>query len=280
MSGKKIIWLASYPKSGNTWFRVFLSNLLSEKEEPVHLNQLHSTPIASGRTLFDENAGVSSSDLSLEEIENLRPGIYREITSNSEDLIYQKVHDAWKLAPSGEPLFPANVTKAVVYFIRNPLDVTVSFAHHSSATLEKTVKEMNDPDNAFCEKPGKLYNQLRQDLLNWSGHVNSWVNDSGLSVVVLRYEDILDNPYREFKKALDFIGLDFSENKIRSAIENAEFNKLKELEAKEGFNEKPIKMQTFFREGRSGSYRNHLDNNLVKEIISVHGEVMRRYRYL
>jgi hypothetical protein len=253
---------------------------LSEKEEPVHFNQLHSTPISSGRTLFDENAGVSSSDLSLEEIENLRPEIYREIARNSNDILFQKVHDAWKTNSAGNSIFPDDVTKAVIYFIRNPLDIAVSFAHHSSSTLEKTVKKMNDPDNAFCEKPGKLYNQLRQDLLNWSGHVGSWINDSGLPVVVLRYEDMLEDPYREFKKALDFIGLEFPENKIRCAIENSEFNKLKELEGKEGFNEKPIKMGLFFREGRSGTHRNHLDDNLVKEIISVHGKVMREYGYL
>ena len=101
----------------------------------------------------------------------------------ADELFFQKAHDAWKKTPSGEPMFPEDVTKGVIYFIRNPLDVAVSFAFHSSSSFEKTVKEMNDPENAFCGKPKLLYNQLRQDLLSWSGHVKSWVDDSGLPVL-------------------------------------------------------------------------------------------------
>ncbi len=280
MNPKPIIWLASYPKSGNTWFRIFLSNLFSESDEPVSINKLHATPIASGRTLFDEYAGVSSSDLSQDEIDDLRPGVYREAAANSGELIFQKVHDAWRLTPSGEPMFPADVTKAVIYFIRNPLDVAVSFAFHSSSSFEKAVDEMNDPDNAFCGKPKRLYNQLRQHLMTWSGHVKSWVDESGLPVLVLRYEDMKADTYNSFKKALDFLELEFSDQKIRQAIHNADFRNVRLMEEAEGFNEKPIKMTSFFREGAAGGWRNHLDPKDVERIVSEHGEVMRRYGYL
>ncbi|KAB2870631.1 MAG: sulfotransferase domain-containing protein, partial [Bacteroidales bacterium] len=94
---RKIVWLASYPKSGNTWFRVFLSNLLSESDQPADINNLYATPIASSRELFDEATGLSSAELTLDEIDILRPGVYSYAARNSKEILFQKVHDAWLL---------------------------------------------------------------------------------------------------------------------------------------------------------------------------------------
>ena len=70
-NGKNIIWLASYPKSGNTWFRIFLTNLLQKHTSPANINELTGGPIASSRQLFDELTGIDSSDLTFDEIEKL-----------------------------------------------------------------------------------------------------------------------------------------------------------------------------------------------------------------
>ena len=280
MSAPNIIWLASYPKSGNTWFRVFLSNLLSESDTPVSINELHSTPIASSRVAFDEFTGVSGSDLSMEEIDNLRPEVYREISRNADGPVFQKVHDAWKKNTKGEPVFPPEVTRAVVYFIRDPRDVAVSFAHHSSATFEKMVKNMADPGFSFCEKESRFYNQLRQELSSWSGHVKSWVDESGLPVLVMRYEDMKNNTFHEFQKAVEYLGLGYPEEKIRLALKNSDFRQLKKMEEVDGFSEKPINMKSFFREGRTGIYKEHLDEKLIALIEQNHGEVMKRFGYL
>ena len=279
MPTPNLIWLSSYPKSGNTWFRAFLSNLMSEKDEPVHINELHSTPIASSRVMFDEYAGTAGSDLTMEEIDNLRPQVYREISGSSDELSFHKVHDAWKMNSRGEPVFPPDVTKAVIYFIRDPRDVAVSFAHHSSATLEKMVKNMADENFAFCDKNVKVYNQLRQDLSSWSGHVKSWVDESGLPVLVLRYEDMKNNTFPSFKRAVEYLGLDYPDSKIKLALKNSDFRQLKEMEEKEGFSEKPIKMRSFFREGRTGTYREELSAELIERIERDHGEVMGRFGY-
>lgn len=275
-----IVWLASYPKSGNTWFRIFLSNLYAENEEPVSINELHSTPIASSRSIFDDHTGVNASDLSATEIENLRPEVYLETSRLSDDILFQKVHDAWKITSSGKPLFPPEATRAVLYFIRNPLDVAVSFAHHSMIDPRKMIERMNDPGYAFCEKPVRIYNQLRQDLNTWSGHVQSWVDESGLPVRVLRYEDMKTRTYEEFTSALEFCGLTFPGEKIRKAIRNSDFRTLKELEEKEGFQEKPINMKSFFRKGESESWKEELSPAEVEKIRKDHAPVMKRFGYL
>lgn len=277
---KKIVWLASYPKSGNTWFRVFLSNLLSGKEEPVSINRLHATPIASSRILFDDFAGVSSSDLSMQEIEELRPEVYRQIALEAKQLVFHKVHDAWKNTPSGKEMFPEDITRAVIYFIRNPLDVTVSFSFHSRMKPELMVDRINNKTYAFCDRKDRIYNQFRQKLMDWSGHVHSWVDQSGLPVLVLRYEDILENTFLNFKKALEFIGLDKSDAEIRKAIHSSSLKKLAAMEEEEGFIEKPIQMNAFFRSGKAGNWREHLSNKVAQDLVSRHHPLMERYGYL
>ncbi len=75
---RRIVWLASYPKSGNTWMRAFLSNYLADGDKPVDINSLDTGgPIASARTIFDEAVGVEASDLTQDEIERYRPRVYR-----------------------------------------------------------------------------------------------------------------------------------------------------------------------------------------------------------
>lgn len=277
---KKIVWLASYPKSGNTWFRVFLENVFSEKDEPVKINDLNSVPIASSRSLFDEHAGVSSSDLTMKEVEELRSEIFRVFARDTKGPIFMKVHDAWREAPSGKSVFPAEVTRGVIYFVRNPLDVAVSFAFHESRSPKEIARLMCDSHHAFCNKPGKLYNQFLQPLKDWSGHVKSWVDESGLPVHVVRYEDMLRNTFDTFVGALEFLSMNPSKESIQRAIEASDFERLRKIEQKEGFKEKPIEMRSFFRNGKTGTWRKHLDELSVKELITNHYEIMKRFGYL
>lgn len=253
---------------------------MSDADEPVSINKLHSTPIASSRSLFDDYAGTSASDLSMEEIDNLRPLVYKDISDQADDLVFHKVHDAWKLNARGEPVFPPEITKAVIYFIRDPRDVAVSFANHSSTTIEKIVQNMGDSSFSFCDSRERIQNQLRQELSSWSGHVKSWLKDSHLTVFVMRYEDMLKNGLEEFKKAVNYLGLTYNEEKLKLAFRNSEFKSLRKIEEEEGFNEKPMGMKSFFRKGKSGDWHNHLDEKLVKQLVKDHGQIMERFDYL
>ncbi len=277
---KKIVWLASYPKSGNTWFRIFLSNLLNEDESSININNLKAAPIASSRILFDDNTGAASSDMTTEEIEELRPEIYRQVADEAVEKLFFKVHDAWKLTPSGKSMFPKEITKAVVYFIRNPLDVTVSYAFHSNLPPSEIIKQVNNERNAFAQKSNRLNKQIKQDLCDWSGHVISWVDGSGLPIIVLRYEDMITDTFSTFQKALQFIGIEKSENEVLNAIKASSFSKLQEYESIDGFKEKPIGMKAFFRKGSIGDWREHLSKNDVKSLIEKHKVLMERYGYL
>ena len=142
----KIIWLASYPKSGNTWMRTLLTNYLRDSDTPADINKLDGGPIASARGWFDEWAGIEASALNDTVIERLRPDVYRCMAGESPDTLYMKVHDAWGRTDSGEALFPADVTGGVVYILRNPLDMARSCAHHWGLDIHKAVEDMCDTE--------------------------------------------------------------------------------------------------------------------------------------
>jgi hypothetical protein len=222
---------------------------------------------------------VSSSDLTADEIQRLRSQVYRLNAMESDELIYHKIHDAWTRLTDGEPLIPVDATRSVVYIIRNPLDVVVSFAYHLNIGIDKTIGIMNNPVYAFCDQNDRLNNQLRQSLLTWSGHVKSWVDESGLPLLVLRYEDLLIAPDATFSKAISFIGLNHTQDEIHTALDCCAFARLKKQEEEKGFSEKSAKSDRFFRKGVAGDWRSVLTKEQVRKIVEAHWEVMERFGY-
>jgi hypothetical protein len=138
MSG--IIWLASYPKSGNTGFRVFLTNLLGEEDGPAQINRMVSTPIASARGIFDDEAGIEA--LTPDEFDRLRPEIYAHLAEYAEETLFMKVHDAYTSNDKNLPLFAKEATAGAIYIIRNLLDVVISFADHSGLDYDTAISKM------------------------------------------------------------------------------------------------------------------------------------------
>jgi aryl sulfotransferase len=279
MCKKNIIWLASYPKSGNTWFRAFLTNLFSGDTGPADINRLIPSTIASSRELFEETSGIPSSDLLLNEVEHTRPLVYEQIAAESENPVYFKIHDAYTFLSDGSPLIPASATKAVLYIIRNPLDIAVSFAHHMSASIDKTISIMNDTEYSFCNFNDRLGSQIRQVILSWSRHVISWVDESGLPLLVIRYEDMISNALDTFTRAVLFLGLNEPEERILIAIKNSSFEILKEQEIQKGFNEKNIKTRSFFRKGQADEWKSVLTQDQADRIRKAHGTIMKRFDY-
>jgi len=277
MGKRNIVWIASYPKSGNTWFRAVLNNLLSAPEDVKSINELDLAGIASSRTLFDQLSGISSSDLSIDEIEKYRPMVYRQLSDESDDTIYLKVHDAWKLNSAGDALFPEDASKAVIYIIRHPLDVAVSLSYHNSEDVNDSLKKMNDFSYGLCLGKKRIFNQLPQNLHTWSRHVRSWVMESGLKVHLLRYEDMIDNPYEAFSAALTALDLKYSEDMLLAAIRNSDFEVLKLQEQAEGFVEKPINAASFFRKGSKAEWVNQIEKEVAKAFLNENREILQLF---
>ncbi len=274
-----IYWLASYPKSGNTWFRTFLRNLMADSDTPADINDLSTGSIASGRGWLDEVLGFDTAELDPDEVDRLRPAVYRWALKD-EEIGYHKIHDAYTLTTSGEPLVSREGTLGALYILRNPLDVAPSYANHNRSSIDDAIMRMGQHQHALCKSRKSLPNQTRQKLLTWSEHVLSWVDAPNLNCLVMRYEDMKANPIKSFTEAAAFLQLPTEPARIEKAIRFSDFKELARQEAEKGFREKPPKVESFFRQGTTGDWRNKLTPEQVAQIIADHGEVMRRFGYV
>jgi aryl sulfotransferase len=278
---KGIVWLASYPKSGNTWLRVFLTNLERHAGARASINDLDYVSASGARAHFDEAVGYKATELTHDEVDLLRPDVYEYERRVRDETFYCKVHDAFVTLPDGRPLFPPPPSSfGAVYLIRNPLDVCVSFAHHLGVEdLDAMIGSMADRAFAFADCPRDPGPQLRQRLLTWSEHVRSWVDASEMPVHVMRYEDMRRRPLETFSACAEFLGLPHDPERIGCALENSSFEDLREEETRGGFKEAPS-ARPFFREGRVGSWRGRLTPRQANRIVRDHRDVMRRFGYL
>ena len=277
----EIVWLASYPKSGNTWMRVLLANYIRDVGQPIDINSMDDFPIASYRWWFDDCVGLKASQLDETVIQRLRPEVYRRLAAENGQTLFVKVHDRWQLTDRREPLFPPEITRGVVYIVRNPLDLVASYANHSSRSVEDVVDSMCDPLFAMAPSTHGLHLQLRQVLGSWSDHVGSWVDDSGLPIHLVRYEDMRYDPEASFSAVVRFCGLPVDRDRIRRAVGFSDFNELQRQEQASGFRERRNgSAGPFFRRGEVGGWRRELSAALARRVIDDHGPMMNRLGYL
>ncbi|WP_417069495.1 sulfotransferase domain-containing protein [Niveibacterium terrae] len=278
-----IVWLASYPKSGNTWMRTLLANLVKSRGQVVSLQQLdtpYSGPIASSARLFESMVGEPFCNLNPALVDRLRPRAYRDFAALLRLPCWMKVHDAWRRTSSGEALFPPEVSLGCIYIVRNPLDVAVSMAPFFNKTLDESVDMLCDPGAGLCMDKNRLCRQLPQLMYDWSGHVESWIDSPIERKMVLRYEDMLADTSGCFRAVLDWSGIPYSESELEGAVSASDFRQLKAQEEKEGFRERGKSDTPFFRSGKAGGWREALTEKQVDRIVGQHGRVMRELGYL
>ena len=191
---RRIAWLASYPRSGNSWVNVLLANFLSASTEPVGINEIpEEFPVVGvcQRRWHDSVTGISSSNCTDDETESLRPAVCRALAREAKPgktLLFCNTHEACRATPFDEPLFPDDVTVGAVYVVRHPLDVVVSWAFYfGDEDFSDSIASLNSRKNRLG---GAGTPELRQRLLDWSGHVESW-SGAPFPVLWIRYEDLL-----------------------------------------------------------------------------------------
>jgi hypothetical protein len=271
-----IIWLASYPKSGNTWLRSFLHNLLRTGDRSYDINRL--TDLTAGESMtelyraFDPALDEHFTD---DRVRELRPLVHRAISQRSPDTVLVKTHNA--LAEIDDaPLITLDVTAGAIYVVRNPLDVAISFSHHNRTTIDNIIEFMNTRSAATVSNATNVY----EFYDTWSGHVASWTATPSPTLHVMRYEDMLANPHKSFAAVVKFLGIEAPRQRIEKAVRLSSFQVLKEQERRQGFRERPRAMEAFFREGKAGQWRKVLSNEQIAAIVSAHREQMARFGYL
>jgi hypothetical protein len=275
-----IVWLASYPKSGNTWARIFLNNYILDGEAPANINQLEEGMHAGTRELFDRLTGVESSDLTPGEIDRVRPWMYQQWVIETDETLFVKVHDAWHFNADGNPIFPISATKTAVYIIRNPLDIVSSFANHYALTRDETISIMGNAHYGLAYSTHKLSRQLPQFVGSWHSHAASWTEIATLPVHLMRYEDMCLSPTETFGRLIQAIGLSFDSNRLAKAIRFSAFDQVKKQETAVGFIERRPGVTSFFRQGKFGGWQTELTPAQINTVCHNHGKLMQRFGYL
>lgn len=264
MTAKSIVWLASYPKSGNTWLRMFLANYLMNREEPLPLNDVAKLGFGDANPALYARVAKRPIDPSDHRAcLALRPRVLAAITANRADVNLVKTHNA-RTTAFGTELVPAAVTRAAIYIVRHPLDMALSYARHYAMTVEHVVEAIQRDDHVITGDRGSV----PQYLGAWATHVRSWTRPRDFPVLTLRYEDLLDDPATGFARALRHLGLPVEDERLARAVRFSSFGELKAQEETTGFVEQSANGVSFFNQGKAGQWRERLDPGLADGFIA------------
>lgn len=271
-----IVWLASYPKSGNTWMRAFIANLIANRPAPLPLAALPAYgKLEADPDVYSRIAGKPSASLDFDQLCALRPEAHAAIAAAAQRTVFVKTHSMAAIH-NGVALITPQVTAGAVCVVRNPLDVVISMADHFAITIDEAIAYLGDERAATANSD--LF--VSEFLGSWSQHVKSWADMEGPRVLLLRYEDLLEKPAKGFAKVARLIGLDGDRGRIERAIAHASFGALAAMEKRDGFVEVPIKGKRFFRSGRANQWREALTREQISSVIVTHREQMQRFRYV
>jgi hypothetical protein len=291
---RSIVWLASYPKSGNTWARLMITALRKTDHAALDINEIAGqVNIASARATFDHRLLLDSGLLTHDEIDALRPRVYEDIAAeedpdDEEDdrgaaVHFVKVHDAYATLPGGEPLLGgARGAKGAILVVRDPRAVVPSLANHLHMGIDEAIAFMANPAAGFCASDKLLPPQLRQLLFGWSGHAASWLEQRDIPVHLLRYEDLKRDTEAMFAQAMAFADVPAAPQDIARAAAMTRFETLQAQEKAAGFKEWNARQSggaLFFRRGEAAGWRDELSADQVRRIEDAHGPMMTRLGY-
>lgn len=276
MPAPNLVWLASYPKSGNTWTRVFLANYILDRDTPVPLGEIHRIGANdSGVDLYKRIAGPGFLPTDLSAALTTRTRLLKALSENGASVNFLKTHNL--NAPVGmAQLVPPALTKAAVYILRDPRDVAVSYARHFGVSHAKAVANFADANHSTAPSQ----QAVKQYLGTWSAHVAGWVDGAAFPVFVQRYEDMLAAPEEVFASMLEFIGIPVEPKRLSKAVRFSDFGELSRQEAETGFSERSANSDRFFHTGTANQWRTALSEEEARRLVEDHGAVMRGQGYL
>mgnify|MGYP001220681077 FL=1 len=263
-----IIWLASYPKSGNTWVRAFLSSILYSEKGINDFSTLHKIEQFPKKEHFE--------DL-IEDLQN--PKKIFENWKNAQNKInlnknikLLKTHHVLCKIDNFEFTDNSN-SLGVIYVVRDPRTVLLSIKHHFGMKSLDEARDFITNENIWLgvnksEKYKNKSNKVPTLIGSWRVNYLSWKNKIQ-NYLIVKYEDLLENPQKEFFKISKFIeklmNCKFDEEKIKNAIETTSFQTLQKLEEKGLFTEQGQGAR-FFNSGPNTDWKTQLDKNIIDEI--------------
>ena len=273
-----IIWIASYPKSGNTWVRSFLTSYMFKNGKSFNFNDLDKIKSFPSDDEINFLKNKYNNYKFTHMAENW-DSFQKKIIKKSK-FTFLKTHNAL-CNIKGNNFTTLENTLGLIYIIRDPRDVLISYASHLNLDLKNTANLMSDL-NVVEKTPDLLDRSL---LSSWSNHYNSWKHFPGKKIII-RYEDLIDSPDLTFLKVIEYLNklIDIKINKdlITETINLVNFQKLKKLENENGFpeNKSPDKKHIFFKSGEKDQWKNKLPVNLQNKFKDIFKNEMFENKYI
>ncbi|MBT5434027.1 MAG: sulfotransferase domain-containing protein [Alphaproteobacteria bacterium] len=272
----KIIWIASYPKSGNTWLRIFLFNLFADSPEPMTLSEVsHMSTSDTVLRWYREVDERDPASWTMHDVADLRLVMQRHMTTQSLDAVFMKTHAA--LVPmAGRQPFDMEASAGAVYIVRNPLDVAVSYMRHAGVPADQIVDIMSTP-NHMLPRTDDLAEFVQG---GWSQNVMSWTREPNPAIHVVRYEDLAAKGMETFGAICSFLKLEMDEERVARALDHASITTLRRLEDEQGFNERSVHQERFFGEGGVDAWKRDLPEENARQLVQRHRAQMERFGYV
>lgn len=271
---RNIIWIASFPKSGNTWSRFLLNALMHRK---TSLENLDSDAKISG--------ACTAKGLLKEYMEE-KGDLAQRLTTRGEALrklslsrapgkkLVLKTHSAFAEFQK-KPQIPMDVSAAAMLVIRNPFDVLCSCMNHFGFSEEQAFNFMDKISSSIGETD-KHFPVL---CSSWDGYIQSWTKNAKFPILLLRYEDMKSHPFTSASRICKFFNIKATESEIIDAIEATSFKNLQKLEDDNGFKEASEKGERFFYKGEVGYFKDKLSQATIDKVVKRFGESMKKVGY-
>ena len=273
----KNIFLASYPKSGNTWLRSIIGNFYNFDKE-FTLNDLKSIPLLSIKKHFSEFENkiyINNNELHFDWISQNIIKCQSLLNNKPNHLNIFKTHSARHKNFTNE-----SVNAGFIYIVRDPRDIIVSLKNFSGKEIDKTIDEF-----LFSKSLMITTNGAQELLSTWELNVQSWLNYKSVPRLIIKYEDLKLNPkeiilnIKKFLNKIHSFNINLRDQDIDKIVENTNFNNLKKLEDKNGFDE-ASKHSKFFRSGTSNQWKDVLTNTQINLIEKNLKSLMRYFNYI
>jgi hypothetical protein len=276
---RRLAWIASYPRSGNTWLRSFLFSLYhvfrDASFESLDFHRVNEfCPWDNSAILFRKYISGPPSSVDNKRIAELRPRVFADVARQAKGFVLLKTHNA-RLASHGTPLIEDSVTAGAIYLVRNPLDVAVSFARFRNIPLDRAIADMASKGFGRMSDAYSVY----WASSSWSVNVQSWTEPRDPRILVVRYEDLVSEPNRIFTTIANHLLMKPTDEQVTKALDVTAFAKMRDLEeAGKAKLNNPVDVE-FFRSGKAQQWRDVLTKDQVDRIVTDHGAVMDRFGY-
>ncbi len=289
---KHIFWIASYPKSGNTLLRSILSSIFFTEDGLFNFKLLKNIPIIESTVNLDFIKIKHPEDYNnlhkLEILSKYWNTIQsRENLGFESDFLFVKTHHALTKAFNNS-FTTESCTRGIIYVVRDPRDVAVSYSHHFNTSIGKSVKKILSTKSALdWEDNKKLFINKKKPLTvlsSWGFNLESWIeNPFKCPLLLIKYEDMVSNKLKVIEKIVYFFQNNYSfqfnnlDIKTKNIIKSTDFELLKQNEAKFGFSEAVGK--NFFNKGTSNQWKGILSKDQLFEIEKKFYPLMKKLGY-